>query len=287
LSPRAIGFRIVDVETWALARARLTTVRARFTKKRNADGTGKVGGVTRTTTSYLLTGILVCARCGSPMTIMAGTSASYYRCSLNRTKGMCDHATSFREDVARAEILGSLRERLLSPDGLTYVRRRIAEELRDYSKRLDEEIKERRERLKRTEDKIRGLIDFIATGDRSDYIASSLRDLEAFARTEKAEIAALVQAASEPLRLPSLDELIAEARNLDRWLGESPEAGREKLRAILKDGVIRLDTTSATMGEASASILPAPLVFSLGRKREIPGVASRDFEFVVRSGGRI
>lgn len=264
-------------------------MRERFTKQRNADGTRKVGGVARTTTGYLLTGILVCARCGSPMTIMAGTSASYYRCSLNRTKGMCDHKTSFREDIARPEILRSLRERLLSPDGLTYVRRRIAEELRDYSKRLDDEIKDRRERLKRTEDKIRGLIEFIATGDRSEYIASTMRDLEAFARTEKAEIAALLQAASEPLRLPSIDELVTEVRNLDRWLGESPEAAREKLRAILKDGVIRLDSKD-DMGEASASILPAPLVFSVGRKRETleGGRAFKGSALLgLRSGGRI
>lgn len=66
----------------------------------------------------------------------------------------------------------------------------MAEELRDHSKRLDAEVKDRRDRLKRTEGKIRGLIGFIATGDRSDYIASTLRDLEAFARTQKAEIAA-------------------------------------------------------------------------------------------------
>jgi len=164
------------------------------------------------------------------MPVMAGTSATYYRCSLNRTKGMCDHATSFREDIAREEILGVIRERLLSPEGLDYVRRRIAEELRDYSKGLETELKDRRERLKRTEDTIRGLIEFIATGDRSEYIASTLRDLEAFTRTEKAEIAVLVQAAQEPLRLPSIEELVTEVRNLDRWLGESPEAGREKLR---------------------------------------------------------
>lgn len=280
--------RIVDAETWAVVRGRLQAVRERFTKQRNADGTRKGGGVVRTTSGYLLTGILTCARCGSPMTIMAGTSAAYYRCSLNRTKGMCDHATSFREDMVRAEILGALRDRLLSADGLAYVRRRVAEELRDYSKQLDAEIKERRDRLKRTEDKIRGLIEFIATGDRSDYIASTLRDLEAFTRTEKAEIAALVQAANEPLRLPSIDELVAEVRNLDRWLGESAEVGREKLRAILKDGVIRLDTTSETMAEATATILPAPIVFSVGRKRETPGVASRDFALLgCRSGGSI
>ena len=77
-------------------------------------------------------------------------------------------------------------------------------------------------------------------------------------------------------------------RNLDRLLGESPDAGREKLRAILKDGIIRLDTTAEGMGQAAIGVLPAPLVFATGRKRETPGVASRDSALLAyRSGGRI
>ncbi|HEU4727308.1 MAG TPA: hypothetical protein VFT22_05455 [Kofleriaceae bacterium] len=43
----------------------------------------------------------------------------------------------------------------------------VAEELRGYSRNLEARRKERVEHLARTEDKIRGLIEFIATGDRS------------------------------------------------------------------------------------------------------------------------
>ena len=283
--------RIIDAELWATVRSRLTAVRNRYTKPRNAgEKAAGGGGIVRTASSYVLSGILVCARCGSPMTIHAGTSAAYYRCQTSRTKGTCDHSTSFREDVARREILTAIRERLLSPDGLAHVRRRIAEELRDYSKKIDAEIKDRRSRLQRTEDKIRGLIEFIATGDRSDYITSTLRDLEAFARTEKAEIAALIQAAQEPLRLPSIEEVVAQVRDLDRWLTESPEAGREQLRALLKDGAIPLDTTPDRQAKATISLMPEPLFFSVNRKRETPGGGSDSKGsawFACRSGGRI
>src|SRR5262249_48343986 len=60
--------------------------------------------------------------------------------------------------------------RLLSADGGAYVRRRVAEELRDYSKKLDEELRERRERLRRTEEKMAGLVDFIARGARGQAL---------------------------------------------------------------------------------------------------------------------
>lgn len=73
-----------------------------------------------------------------------------------------------------------------------------------------------------------------------------------------------------------------------RWLGESAEVGREKLRAILKDGVMRLDTTSDTMAEVSATIFPTPIVYSVGRKRETleGGSAFKGSAlFACRSGG--
>lgn len=104
------------------------------------------GGVVCRRSQYVLSGILVCDACGSPMSVMAGTSMAYYRCQRNRTKGLCAHATSVREDVAKREIFAAIRDRLMSPDGLAHVRRRVAEELRDYSKKLDAEVRDRRSR---------------------------------------------------------------------------------------------------------------------------------------------
>lgn len=86
------------------------------------------------------------------MTMMGGVKHRYYRCQANKTKGagVCASSRSVREDIARPQILDTIRERLLSPDGVAYVRRRVAEELRDYSKKLEEELRDRRELLKRT-----------------------------------------------------------------------------------------------------------------------------------------
>ena len=74
---------------------------------------------------------------------------------------------------------------------------------------LETQINDRRERLQHTELKIGALIDFIATGDKSDYVVSTMRDLEAYARTEKAEISALIEESREPIALPSIEDLIA------------------------------------------------------------------------------
>jgi hypothetical protein len=75
-------------------------------------------------------------------------------------------------------------------------------------------------------------------GDRSEYVVATLRDLEAFARSEKAALAELVQEANRPLRLPSIEEVTALATDLEARLTEDPELGREVLCRWLHEGRI-------------------------------------------------
>lgn len=146
------------------------------------------------------------------MTMMGGLKYRYYRCQQNKTKGnaICANATSLREDILRPQLLDTIRDRLLSDDGVTYTRRRAAEELRDASKKLDAELRDRKERLVRTEEKMAGLVDFIANGERVQYIVQTLRDLETFAIQEREAIADLETMASAPLKLPSIPRMVVE-----------------------------------------------------------------------------
>src|SRR6185436_10646082 len=70
---------------------------------------------------------------------------------------------------------------------------------------------------------------------------ATLHDLETFARAEKAALAELAEQASRPLRLPSNDEVMALATDLEGSLTDDPEVGRATLRRWLNDGVIRVD----------------------------------------------
>ena len=142
-------------------------------------------------TSYPLSGLLHCAECGAPLTIFGGSSQRYYRCSDNKKRGTCANRLSLREDVARSRLLGFLRDNLTGPKEVAFIRKTVAEVLGNLSRKTTEGIAERRERLARTEGRIAGLIQFIAEGDRSDYVRVALRDLEAQAKMEKAAIADL------------------------------------------------------------------------------------------------
>jgi hypothetical protein len=77
--------------------------------------------------------------------------------------------------------------------------------------------------------------------DRRDVRSIGLRSaVTMFASDERAQIAALEDSAREPLRLPSIDEVEAELRELDARLQQDPESAREQLRRWLRDGSIQI-----------------------------------------------
>ena len=274
--------RIIDATTWQETQARLKAIHKRYT--------GETRGITRHRTHYLFSGILTCGECDGPMTIMGGSSCRYYACATNRTKGTCTNRRAIKEPIARTRILDAIRERLTSPDGIAHLRKTIAEYLRDYSRNLEADIKERRDRIKRTEDKIRGLIEFIAQGDRSEYVVSTLRDMETYVRAEKAAVDQLVTQAQEPLRLPSVDEIASLALQLDARLNDDPQAGRAQLLRWLKDGKLRVvlgpDGKPYAKGELipftvlaeAENTKPAEQLGGLGGSRYMSFVAGAGFE---------
>jgi site-specific DNA recombinase len=289
--------RIIEASVWTEVQARLAAISRNYTKRK------REGGIVRKPTVYLLSGLLHCAQCGAPMSISAGTNAAYYRCQGNRTKGTCPNRVSVREDLVRRKVIQGIQDYMASDEGVAQFRKRAAAELRDYSRNLEARRKERTERLARTEEKIRGLIEFIATGDRSEYVVATLRDLEAFARSEKAALAELAQEASRPLRLPSIDEVNALATDLEARLSEDVEEGREALRRWMHEGRILVDQ-GPDGPTAQGELLPLMVLIdgaekaatksrngaAGGRKLEIPGDGSfsRDIKLLsMSSGGRI
>src|SRR5262249_34829927 len=152
---------IIDEDTWRAVQARLAKIRDHYT--RNPDGSPKGRAVSGKQTRYLLSGLLFCGTCGAPMIIHGGAGPAHRRPGPTK-RGTCPNALSVQEVVARTRILAALRERLLSPDGLAYARKRIAERLGELARTRNAEVEERRKRLERTEARIAGLVKFISEG---------------------------------------------------------------------------------------------------------------------------
>ena len=243
--------RIIDTDLWNGVQERLAAIRLKYTRKGNKERV-----VAGNKSSYLLTGLLVCGECKAPMTIHGGSEYKYYRCSDYRTKGRCQNGISIREEVVRTRILGAIRRQLRSKNGIRYVRARVAEQLGDLTRRMEKELRERKARLGRVEEKIGRLISYIAQGEQSDYVTRTLRQLEAEAKADKHEIDRLAESLRAPIRLPSIDDITALVFEIDNRLQQDPEAGRYVLKQWFADKEIRIIPRENGEVVAEGDLLP-------------------------------
>lgn len=212
------------------------------------------------TTVYPLSGILVCAKCDAPMTISRGTSASYYRCGDNRKRGICQNGLSLREELARARIFDALREAIFTPEAIAYMRKRIAERLGEKSRTATSEIQQRADRLARVEERVRHLVEFVASGeargDAAKPVRDALADAQSQAASERAAIKALREQTEVPVLLPTPEDVLARARELERVLQGDAVRAREALRRVFDGGRILLHPGADGVYVAEGTFLP-------------------------------
>jgi site-specific DNA recombinase len=259
--------RIIDQGLWDDVQSCIGAVRNFYTK--HADGTPKGMALTGKRTSYPTSGLLHCAECGAPMTICGGSSQRYYRCADFTKRGTCSNGLSLREDVARDRILGLLREQFTGANEVDFMRKATAEILGEMSRKTDAELEDRRGRLSRTEQRIAGLVHFIADGDTSPAVRSALVDLEVQAKSERAAIKDLVERGKAIVRLPSPGETIERAHLFEKMVVENPSRGREELRRMFHDGKVMLKPQPDRVYLAEGTLYPLG-IFSVRLDPETP-----------------
>jgi DNA invertase Pin-like site-specific DNA recombinase/Arc/MetJ-type ribon-helix-helix transcriptional regulator len=220
---------IIDQDLWNTVRSRAASVHATYTLTPNGEPKGRASGRKN---DYVLSGILICGECGASMTIAKGTSAHYYKCGDFKKRGTCKNDRSLREDVARRRLFESLMRRYREPDAIKFLRQAIVDEMTAVARDGNAELEERQNRLARTDDRIRGLVDFISRGDQSEAVRKALMDLEASAKQERAAVEALRAHASKPVQLPSPEIILETSLRLQAILEKEPLRGREALRTL-------------------------------------------------------
>jgi site-specific DNA recombinase len=274
--------RVIDDDTWQAVQDRLAAVRRTYT--RNADGSPKGRALSGRMNHYVLSGLIFC-QCGAPMVVSGSASSSYYRCTDNVRRATCSNNLGVKVAVAHARILERVRTKLVSDEGMARARKRIAERLGEVNRERVAELRQRQQRLARTEEKIRGLLHFIADKDeQSDYAWQAVRDLEAQAKAEKAAIATLERQAETPVHLPSPDQIKKLVFDLERRIQQDPVAGREWLRRMFKNGRIELIALPERVYLAKSELFPLMLLTENANRR--PGV-SETAVYSKGSGGRI
>ena len=125
-----------------------------------------------------------------------------------------------------------------------------------YSNTTNTEIEEHTLRLQRTEERIVGLVQFIADGDHSPAVRNALKDLEAQAKLEKEGISMFRRRASKPIRLPSIDELTDRALDIEAMVAADPTRAREELVKFFEGGRIIVKPQPGRFYVAEAKLFP-------------------------------
>lgn len=243
---------IVDQDLWETVQEKRRLRAAKFGKGAKPGRAASPGP----RSSYVLSGLLTCGVCGGNMAVTGGSSAAYYGCTAAKKRGTCNNRRTLREDLVVPKILGAVREILTQPRSVLEVRRAITERLGKLSRARDRELRESQERLQGIETQIRGLVEALSQGIRSDYVRQSLQDLEEQAATQKRVIAALKESAKEALVLPHPSILVERALSLQDMCKRDPVAAREALRHLLGGGTICLRPDPAGHYVAESTIFP-------------------------------
>jgi site-specific DNA recombinase len=220
--------RIVDEKLWSEVQQRRATVSAKYTQGRGHGAPGK-------RTKYPLSGLLKCGVCGAPMVINTGSSAAYYACGDRKNRRTCSNKKNVREDSTREQIFSALERQFSSSEAIAYLRKSIAEHLRALGASANAELRERQGRLERTRERLAYLVDFIAQGNVSPTIASTIRDLEAQAQQEEHSISALKARARGPVVLPTPDAVLKQGLRLGDILRGDPLRARELLLRLFRN----------------------------------------------------
>lgn len=112
-------------------------------------------------------------------------------------------------------------------------------------------------------------------------MVSTLKDLEAQAKAEKATIAAIERDASTAIRLPSPNDVLERVLDIEARVRQNPTRGREALRRLLKDGHITLTPGPDGVYVAKSEILP--LILLLENKNADPGLTRTSSSVIASS----
>jgi hypothetical protein len=118
-APRRVSvphWRIIPEELWQAVEDR---------RKRTAADFHRVGGMSRTERgrSYLFSGALGCGVCGGSIVICAGGGKrgyTKYGCHAHKHNGVCGNSLMIRRDRLEEQLLGAIRDQILTPTNLGY-----------------------------------------------------------------------------------------------------------------------------------------------------------------------
>ena len=240
------SLRIVSQDLWDRVQQRRAAVGQVYPPGAGGRGfSGRQGSRATVFPRYLLSGAMVCARCGRKIVLVSGKGDGYYSCSGGRLRA-CENRLRVPRRRAEDIILGSVQHRLSQPAVLREILERLVAEVEKLCATVPASFERKTTELGQVRRRVDRLVDFIARGRESRAVAEELAVTERRVEVLEAEVEAMKRARSVEVRAPSLgwlEKRLAAFRTvLERRTAESATL----LRRLL--GKITLEPTQPETG---------------------------------------
>ena len=168
------SLRIVPQQLWEKVQERIEQVRKTWPGGKGKRGFDEQrGGRVRHYPTHLLSGLMICDRCGAAIAQVSGKAGGYYGC-LGAAKKACDNRLLVRRKLAERIILSAVRDTLCSADNLQYVLRRVEKEVRRLNRNLPETLKLKQAEHDNERRRVQNFVEFVAEGRGSRALGEAL-----------------------------------------------------------------------------------------------------------------
>lgn len=156
-----------------------------FEKVKEIRSGHKRSGEFRTRKVYLLSGLIVCGKCGANYTGRTSIktkngkeySTGYYICGNKNRLGKCDSITLKQEELENA-VIKLLTERLLNSSEIEKLAQKVNKEYKSIYNESFDEIDQIKEQIKDVQTQINNITNAIASGVTSQALLEKLQQLE-------------------------------------------------------------------------------------------------------------
>ncbi len=231
--------RIIDAELWDKVQARLKAIRETYIRSNNGQlwGRPETGRESR----YLLSGLAVCALCGSNITVVGGQKRShyYYGCSYYQNRGckVCANDTRARRDDVDAAVICAIERVALTPEAIEAAVDRAIEMVESKLKETPSQVPKLEAELARVRRELDNFLALVAAGAAPASVVAEILKREEKIKSLEAELLRYhvpVQISPEVLRRYMNRVTQDLGRFKDLLYGDVAKA-RQLLRKLLRD----------------------------------------------------
>ncbi len=168
---------LIDNALWEKAQQRWKDLAGTWPVAKEKKAYYQQKSYVHTSPTHLLSGLMRCDLCEGAVVLLSGKGSGYYGC-YNAKRKTCSNTLLVSRKDAEEKILTDLKERILTPDNLSIVYKKVDKEVHRNLHQVPASL----EKIKRTREKvqteIRHYLDFIKSGNMSKAVADALKEAE-------------------------------------------------------------------------------------------------------------